>query len=173
MRWLCTADMSKPADRNFAMTGFSSLSSRTKSPMTIALSSVPRNAAHEPSARPGLIARPCTETCKSLLGKLTLYTSPVFCPERPKTSSIAPVVTPCARTSMGNNKTHNTIKQRNLVLIISLLMNKQIKQSAGKFDLAERSSHFVFRIDHLKTLRCHAKNGPNLSSPAARDESHR
>ena len=114
--------MSKPDDRNFAITGFTSPSSSTKSPITIALSSVPRNAAHEPSARPALIARPRTETCKSLRGKPTLYASPVFWPERPRTSSIGPVVTPWARASDGSNKKHNTIKQRSLVIINLLLM---------------------------------------------------
>src|SRR5437868_3917414 len=51
---LCTAVISKPDDRNFAITGFSSSSRRTKSPITIALSSAPRKAAHEPRASPGL-----------------------------------------------------------------------------------------------------------------------
>src|SRR4029077_2798460 len=106
--------------------------------------------AHEPSARPGLIASPCTEMCKSLLGKPTLYTSPVFWPERPSTSSIGPGVTPCVRASVGSNKRHNTIQQRSLVIIILLLVNKHIGRLLG--NLFGRDGSVIFVCRRIKDI---------------------
>jgi hypothetical protein len=74
---------------------------------------------------------------------------------------------------MGTIQKHNTIKQRSLVLIISLLTNKQINNLLGNSVLPKGPSHLILRLDHTKTLRFHAKNGPNLSSPVGRHESHR
>src|SRR5947209_3838987 len=59
--------MSNPAARNFFMTGVSSFSNRTKSPITMASLSFPANAAHEPRANPGLISTPAIETRRSVI----------------------------------------------------------------------------------------------------------
>src|SRR2546422_10731414 len=48
------------------MTGVSSFSKRTRSPITAESLSFPLNAAHEPSASPGLISTPATEIWRSV-----------------------------------------------------------------------------------------------------------
>src|SRR5579884_4406844 len=66
--------------------------------MTVALSSVPEKAAHEPSASPGLTTTPPTLTCRSVRGKPNLITAPIFWPGRPSTcwSFVASMFCPAA-----------------------------------------------------------------------------
>ena len=61
MRWLCTAVISNPAERNFHITGFISSSSRTRSPITAA-SFVPVKAPRNPGLARVLTSTPSTET---------------------------------------------------------------------------------------------------------------
>src|ERR1035437_671299 len=65
-----------PPSWSFNMTGSTSSSVRTKSPMTIAPPPSRLNAAHEPNARLGLISTPSSMTWRSFRGIPNLITSP-------------------------------------------------------------------------------------------------
>ncbi len=54
------------------MTGVTSSSVSTRSPITIAASPIRLKATHEPSASAGLSRTPPAVTCKSVRGRLTL-----------------------------------------------------------------------------------------------------
>src|SRR6266542_4018612 len=74
--WLCKAVGSTPPSSSFVITGVTSSSVSTRSPITHVISPVFLNATHEPRARACLSSIPETTTFRSLRGKLTLYTSP-------------------------------------------------------------------------------------------------
>src|SRR2546430_232765 len=73
-RWLCSAVSSIPPSWSSPRTGAISLSSRTRSPMSMASESLTcMNPTHEPSARVGLTATPATVTWRSPRGRPTVY----------------------------------------------------------------------------------------------------
>src|SRR5205085_8480387 len=74
--WLWSAVCMTPPSCSFVITGITSSSVSTRSPITIVSLPIFLKATHEPSASAGLTATPPTVTCKSLRGRLTLYTSP-------------------------------------------------------------------------------------------------
>src|ERR1700704_2733096 len=72
------------------ITGSTSSSVSTRSPMTIEEGPFLPKATHEPKASPALISTPSSETCKSLRGRPNLITFPgCICPGRPIASSTA------------------------------------------------------------------------------------
>ena len=92
-RWLCSAVCSTPMDCSLLMTGATSLSSSTRSPMAMASpppAAVALNATHEPSASAGFTSTSATATCRSARGKLYFCTSPgCIEPGRPMARSTA------------------------------------------------------------------------------------
>src|SRR5581483_2843879 len=75
---------------NFVITGVTSSSDKTRSPITIASLPIFLNATHPPSASAGFSSTPFTVTCMSPRGRLNLYTSPgCKAPLRPIASSTA------------------------------------------------------------------------------------
>src|SRR5882724_10343682 len=75
---------------SFIITGSTSSSVSTRSPMTIEDGPFLPKATHEPKASPALISTPSSETCKSLRGRPNLITFPgCICPGRPIASSTA------------------------------------------------------------------------------------
>src|SRR5579872_52839 len=75
-RWLCTAVISIPPAISFAMTGLTSSSVSTRSPITIACSPTAEKASQPPSAKPDLMSTPSSVTLRSVRGKPTRYTPP-------------------------------------------------------------------------------------------------
>ena len=73
-KWLCSAVTCSPLSRATLITGLTSFSSRTISPMTIVWSPARVNAAQAVRPRSGIIRAPATVASMSLRGKLTLNT---------------------------------------------------------------------------------------------------
>src|SRR5437879_3922961 len=71
------AVMSSPLSRSLVMTGVISVSSRTRSPITIAWPCIGAKATQPPSARAGLIWIPSSVTCRSDRGRPYRWTSPL------------------------------------------------------------------------------------------------
>src|SRR5215212_10004090 len=74
IKWLCSALCSMPPFCNASITGVTSDSSSTRSPIAITWPPpISLNAAHDPSASAGLIATPSSVTARSPRGKLTVH----------------------------------------------------------------------------------------------------
>ena len=67
--WLWIAVISSPLSINLVMTGVISVSSSTRSPITMASPCIGAKATQPPSASAGLMAMPSSVTCRSDRGR--------------------------------------------------------------------------------------------------------
>ena len=112
-RWLCRAVISMPLSARRLMTGPTSASVKTRSPMTMVWSLISWKASQEPSASAGLIAIPSSVTLRSGRGRLKRCTPPGCSGARPAEDLLdnLPVRCGARRYSQGPNE-HGNAKQR-------------------------------------------------------------
>src|SRR5579872_3931831 len=108
-RWLCTAVISMPPSISLSMTGFTSLSSNTRSPMTMACPPIGLNVTQPPSASAGFMLTPSNVTARSDRGKPYRCASPETAAFLPRAASTFCQSISCALTAEADKATETQI----------------------------------------------------------------
>src|SRR6266481_3494881 len=120
------AVISRPPLSNFVITGLISVSSSTRSPITMASPCIGANATHPPSASAGLIATPSSVTCKSERGSPYRWTSPETAAVLPSAASTFFQSMSAALASGGKAITARRVKSiRFRFIVLSLVAPKR------------------------------------------------